>query len=84
MCFKLNNKYIYIYIYKYMLDYYKLFDYCKKISEDKNLKKERHRKNRESKQKKQLFRIITENAYNIIKTCADEGKDFAVIYECYK
>jgi hypothetical protein len=64
-----------------MLDYYKLFDYCKKISEDKNLKKERHKKNRESKQKKQLFRIIIENAYNNIKTSADEGKDCAVIYD---
>ena len=64
-----------------MLDYYKLFDYCKKISEDKNLKKERNRKNKESKQKKQLFKIITENAYNIIKSSAEEGKDYAIIYD---
>ena len=64
-----------------MLDYYKLFDYCKKISEDNNLKKERQKKNREAKQKKQLFRIITENAYYNIKNSADEGKDFAIIYD---
>ena len=64
-----------------MLDYYKLFDYCKKISEDKNLKKERHRKNKESKQKKQLFKLIIENAYNNIKSCAENGKDYAIIYD---
>ena len=40
-----------------MLDYYKLFDYCKKISQDNNLKKERHRKNKESKQKKQQISL---------------------------
>ena len=64
-----------------MLDYYKLFDYCKKISQDNNLKKERHRKNKESKQKKQLFKVITENAYNIIKSSAEDGKDYAIIYD---
>ena len=64
-----------------MYDYYKLFDYCKKLSEDKNLKIERVKKNKESKQKKQLFRIITENGYENIKNSVDKGNDFTIIYD---
>ena len=64
-----------------MTDYYKLFDYCNKTTIENDLKKERMRKNKESRQKKQLFRIITENAYYNIKNSVDDGKDFAIIYE---
>lgn len=64
-----------------MTDYYKLFDYCKKTTIENDLKKERMKKNKESRQKKQLFRIITENAYYNIKNSVDNGKDYAIIYE---
>ena len=63
------------------MDYYKLFDYCKKTTEQNNIKKERTKKNKESRQKKQLFKIITETAYNIIKDSVNEGKDYAIIYD---
>ena len=64
-----------------MTDYYKLFDYCKKTTIENDLKKERMKKNKESRQKKQLFRIITENAYYNIKNSVDDGKNYAIIYE---
>lgn len=64
-----------------MTDYYKLFDYCKKTTEQNNIKKERAKKNKESRQKKYLFKIITENAYNIIKNSVNEGNDYAIIYD---
>jgi len=64
-----------------MTDYYKLFDYCKKTTEQNNIKKERAKKNKESRQKKYLFKIITESAYNIIKDSVNDGKDYAIIYD---
>lgn len=64
-----------------MTDYYKLFDYCKKTTEQNNIKKERAKKNKESRQKKYLFKIISESAYNIIKDSVNEGKDYAIIYD---
>lgn len=64
-----------------MTDYYKLFDYCQKTTIENDLKKDRLKKNKESRQKKFLFKTITENAYNIIKNYVDDGNDYAIIYE---
>ena len=63
-------------------DFYDLFDYCVKKYEQNVLKKERLLKNRNAREKKNLFRVINRNAYEIIKNSVDEGKDYAVIYEC--
>lgn len=64
-----------------MSDYYKLFEYCKKTVEINNRKKQQFLKNRESRLKKNLFNIIITSAYNKIKENAEEGFDYAVIYD---
>ena len=64
-----------------MTDYYKLFDYCQKTTIDNDLKKDRIKRNKESRQKKYLFKTITENAYHLIKKSVDDGNDYAIIYE---
>ena len=64
-----------------MSDYYKLFDYCKKTSEKNNLRKERYIKNKQAKEKKELFSKITNSAYNIIKNSVNDGFDYAIVYE---
>ena len=64
-----------------MSDYYKLFEYCKKTFEINNRKKQQFIKNRESRLKKNLFNIIITDAYNKIKENAEEGFDYAVIYD---
>jgi len=62
-------------------NFYDLFDYCVKKYEQNVLKKERLLKNRNAREKKHLFRVITRNAFETIKNSVDEGKDYAVIYE---
>jgi hypothetical protein len=61
--------------------YYKLYDYCKKTTENNNIKKLRLLKNKETKEKNFLFKKITEDAYNIIKTRVDEEYDNAILYD---
>ena len=55
-----------------MSNYYELYDYCKKTTDNNNIKKFRLLKNKETREKKLLFKKITENAYTIIKNRVDE------------
>tara|TARA_B100000401_G_C52439627_1_gene546687 strand:+ start:118 stop:639 length:522 start_codon:yes stop_codon:yes gene_type:complete len=64
-----------------MTDYYKLYDYCKRTTENTNIKKNSLLKNKETKEKNDLFKVIIEDAYNIIKTRAHEGYDYAILYD---
>ena len=64
-----------------MTDYYKLYDYCKKTYEIKNNKKQQFFKNRQTRLKKELFNTIINEAYDKIKENAEEGFNYAVIYD---
>lgn len=64
-----------------MTDYYKLYDYCKKTYETKNNKRQQIFKNRQTRLKKELFNTIINEAYDKIKENAEEGFDYAVIYD---
>lgn len=64
-----------------MTDYYKLYDYCKKTYETKNNKRHQIFKNRQTRLKKELFNTIINEAYDKIKENAEEGFDYAVIYD---
>ena len=44
-----------------------ILDYCKKTTDNNNIKKIRLLKNKETREKKILFKKITENAYTIIQ-----------------
>jgi len=64
-----------------MSNYYELYDYCKKTTDNNNIKKFRLLKNKETREKKLLFKKITENAYTIIKNRVDEEYDNAILYD---
>tara|TARA_B000000437_G_C11666339_1_gene313648 strand:+ start:120 stop:740 length:621 start_codon:yes stop_codon:yes gene_type:complete len=64
-----------------MVDYYKLYNYCKTTYEAKKKKRDQFLKNREARVKKELFNTIINEAYDKIKENAEEGFDYAVIYD---
>lgn len=64
-----------------MTDYYKLYDYCLKTFEKKNSYRQQYLANKKSKLKKELFNTIIEDSNNIIRENAEEGFDYAIIYD---
>lgn len=64
-----------------MVDYYKLYNYCKTTYDSKKKKRDQFLKNKEARMKKELFNIIINEAYYKIKENAEEGFDYAVIYD---
>ena len=64
-----------------MTDYYKLYDYCSKTFEKKDHKRKQYLANKKARLKKELFVTITQGATNIIKENAEEGFDYAIIYD---
>lgn len=64
-----------------MVDYYKLYNYCKTTYETKKKKRDQFLKNKEARVKKELFNTIINEAYDKIKENAEEGFDYAVIYD---
>lgn len=64
-----------------MTDYYKLYEYCEKTFEKKDYRRKQYLANKKSRLKKELFTSITQDATNIIKENAEEGYDYAVIYD---
>tara|TARA_B100001564_G_scaffold359566_1_gene381865 strand:- start:2302 stop:2922 length:621 start_codon:yes stop_codon:yes gene_type:complete len=64
-----------------MVDYYKLYNYCKTTYEAKKKKRDQFLKNKEARVKKELFNTIINEAYDKIKENAEEGFDYAVIYD---
>ena len=64
-----------------MSDYYKLYEYCLKTFEKKDNRRKQYLANKKSRLKKELFTTITKDATNIIKENAEEGFDYAVIYD---
>tara|TARA_Y100000389_G_C17233566_1_gene399395 strand:- start:4 stop:546 length:543 start_codon:yes stop_codon:yes gene_type:complete len=64
-----------------MSEFYDLYDYCKRTTENNNIRKKKLLENKNSIEKNNLFRIITEEAYNTIKTRANEGYDYAILYD---
>ena len=60
-----------------MSDFYSLYDYCKRTTENNNIKKQALAKNKKNLQKNNLFKLITDDSHNIIKNrsaikfCAD-------------
>lgn len=64
-----------------MTDYYKLYDFCIKTFEKKDYKRQQYLANKKARLKKELFVNITKNASNIIKENAEEGFDYAIIYD---
>ena len=64
-----------------MTDYYKLYEYCSKTFEKKDHKRKQYLANKKARLKKELFVTITQGATNIIKENAEEGFDYAIIYD---
>ena len=64
-----------------MTDYYKLYEYCEKTFEKKDYRRKQYLANKKSRLKKELFTSITQDATNIIKENAEEGYNYAVIYD---
>jgi len=64
-----------------MTDYYKLYEYCSKTFEKKDHKRKQYLANKKARLKKELFVTITQDATNIIKENAEEGFDYAIIYD---
>ena len=64
-----------------MTDYYKLYEYCKKTFEKKDHIRKQYLANKKSRLKKELFTTIIQDATNIIKENADEGYNYAIIYD---
>ncbi len=64
-----------------MTDYYKLYEYCEKTFEKKDHRRKQYLANKKSRLKKELFTTITQDATNIIKENAEEGYDYAIIYD---
>ena len=64
-----------------MTDYYKLYEYCARTFEKKDHKRKQYLANKKARLKKELFVTITQGATNIIKENAEEGFDYAVIYD---
>ena len=64
-----------------MSDFYNLYDYCKRTTENNNIRKKKLLENKNAIEKNNLFRIITEDAHNTIKTRANEGYDYAILYD---
>ena len=64
-----------------MSDFYSLYDYCKRTTENNNIKKQALAKNKETIQKNNLFKLITDDSYNIIKKRVNEGYDYAILYD---
>jgi len=64
-----------------MTDYYKLYDYCVKTFEKNDQRKKHFLENRKMRLKKELFNTIISNSCNTIKENAEEGFDYAIIYD---
>lgn len=64
-----------------MTDYYKLYEYCAKTFEKKDYRRKQYLANKKSRLKKELFTTIINDATNIIKENAEEGYDYAIIYD---
>ena len=59
-----------------MSDYYNLYNYCKRVTENNNIHKLQQKIKFETKEKKLLFKTIINNAPEKIKTRAQEGYDY--------
>ena len=64
-----------------MTDYYKLYEYCARTFEKKDHRRKQLLANKKARLKKELFTTITQDATNIIKENAEEGFDYAIIYD---
>jgi hypothetical protein len=64
-----------------MTDYYKLYEYCARTFEKKDHRRKQYLANKKARLKKELFTTITQDATNIIKENAEEGYDYAIIYD---
>ena len=64
-----------------MTDYYKLYEYCAKTFEKHDHRRKQYLANKKARLKKELFTTITQDATNIIKENAEEGFDYAIIYD---
>ena len=64
-----------------MTDYYKLYEYCARTFKKHDHRRKQHLANKKARLKKELFTTITQDATNIIKENAEEGFDYAIIYD---
>ena len=64
-----------------MSDYYNLYNYCKRVTENNNIHKLQQKIKFETKEKKLLFKTIINNAPEKIKTRAQEVYDYSILYD---
>lgn len=64
-----------------MINYYKLYDDCRKIIDDMEFKKQTLINNKKKMFKKHFYNIITKDLYNKIYERAKEGHKYIVIYD---
>jgi len=64
-----------------MTDYYKLYDYCVETFKKNDQRKKQFLTNKKTRLKKELFNTIILDSSNIIKENAEEGFDYAIIYD---
>ena len=64
-----------------MTDYYKLYDYCVETFKKTDQRKKQFLANKKTRLKRELFNTIISDSSNIIKENAEEGFDYAIIYD---